>query len=152
MNGEWKIETEKLLCKEKFFEFHLHERKFIKKKKQEITISFVFIHYTISHSRLCFPLRVAFSLLILFYFYWFSFLFLLFFFLSLTKSSKTWNGRLSCRGGTSSNHIEKPSKHTTSNRLSFTQQVHCFSFFHLLLDFVFIRILLSHRISHSIVY
>ncbi|XP_031632472.1 protein FAM135A isoform X2 [Contarinia nasturtii] len=43
---------------------------------------------------------------------------------SLTKSSKTWNGRLSCRGGTSSNHIDKPSKHATSNRLSFTKQVH----------------------------
>lgn len=42
---------------------------------------------------------------------------------SLTKSSKTWNGRLSCRGGTPSNHIDKPSKHATSNRLSFTKQV-----------------------------
>lgn len=42
---------------------------------------------------------------------------------SLTKSAKSWNGRLSCRGGTSSNHIEKPSKYATSNRLSFTKQV-----------------------------
>lgn len=51
---------------------------------------------------------------------------------SLTKSSKTWNGRLSCRGGTSSNHIDKPSKHATSNRLSFTKQVkHLIFFFYL---------------------
>lgn len=42
---------------------------------------------------------------------------------SLTKSAKSWNGRLSCRGGTSSNHIDKPSKHATSNRISFTKQV-----------------------------
>lgn len=85
MNGEWKIETEKLLCKEKFFEFHLHERKFIKKKnKKSQFLSFLFITPYHIHG---FAFRCASPLVCSYYFIFIGFLFYFycFFFLASQK-------------------------------------------------------------------